>query len=71
MQTKKQEKITVLWLLMRGYRPAQAARILGRSPQHVNAVLRGERKSRKLEQALRGLPKRALVGRELRKEVAV
>lgn len=49
-----------MWLRARGYKPMQAARIIGRRKQHVLAVLHGKRNSEMLNLLLRQLPQREM-----------
>lgn len=60
------ETISVKWLYLKGYTISGAARRIGRSHQHVSAVLRGVRKSAKVVEALAALPQYSLHLREAR-----
>lgn len=56
--------MTVNELYSKGWTIRQASRRIKRSYSHVAYVLRGERKSEKIQKALRALPKQDLVLRE-------
>lgn len=53
---KNQHQVTARELLLKGYTEAEAARCIGRSRSHVNAVLRGQRTSATCFRLLRNLP---------------
>ena len=52
------------WLYAKGYTIAQAARRIGRTTQHVHAVLHGQRKSWAVMKALLALPAKPFEPRE-------
>ena len=58
------ETISLTWLYVKGYTISCAARIIGRTPAHVNMVVNGKRKSAAVTAALRALPPRPLRLRE-------
>lgn len=52
------------WLYAQGWTIRQAARKLGRSPQHIAEVLKGTRRSEPLLRKIKKLPLRSLSWRE-------
>lgn len=58
------ERITNTWLRDRGYTVSAAARKIGRNVGHVYRVVKGERKSIAVLNALRSLPQRPFASRE-------
>ncbi|MBQ8900258.1 MAG: hypothetical protein IJY72_04820 [Akkermansia sp.] len=67
--TKTQaQTLSLRWLYSKGYTISDAARAIGRSHQHVSQVLRGQRNSRTVTEALLALPAQQL---QLRKRVVV
>ena len=62
--TMQDERITNTWLRERGYTVSAAARKIGRNVGHVYRVVKGERKSIAVLNALRSLPQRPFASRE-------
>ncbi len=60
----QEQTLSITMLMAKGYTVAAAARRVGRSHNHVRLILLGERRSKKIEQALRALPFRPLQLRE-------
>lgn len=56
---EKQLQVSARDLLLKGYTVASAARAIGRTRQHVDAVLRGARVSAACIRELRALPPKA------------
>ena len=60
----QEQTLSFSWLIGKGYTIAAAARRIGRSHNHVRLVLTGERRSKKVVDALIALPNRPLQPRE-------
>lgn len=60
----QEQTLSITMLRAKGYTVAAAARRVGRSHNHVRLILLGERRSKKIEQALMALPLRPMNWRE-------